>query len=182
MPSEVIRHSTKIQDVFVADLETAVDSRGQFTELFRQNWFDIKTPIQWNAVSSYAGTFRGFHVHKKHADYLTVLQGQVHFLLKDLRQSSSTFEVEQEIVITADKVQGLYLPPGVAHAFYFPVAAIHVYAVTEYWDLADELGFNYQDPCHAFQLDVLDLNVSERDRQLGSYQELLAQISSCTFI
>ena len=38
------------------------------------------------------------------------------------------------------------IPPGVAHGFYFHEPSLHVYAVEHEWDPADELGCRWDDP------------------------------------
>ncbi len=177
MPESLITNKTKINDLIVAQLVTNYDDRGSFTEVFRSAWFDFSQPIQWNIVNSNPGTFRGFHVHKLHADYLTIANGECRFFLKDLRKDSSTFLQEEEIIIKAEQMQGIYIPPGVAHAFYFPVPSIHVYSVTEYWNLADELGFNFQESQLGFNLQQYQLKVSLRDESLGSLDSLLAELA-----
>ena len=49
--------------VVVRPLESHVDDRGTFTELYRQEWATGVSPIQWNAVRSDGGVLRGVHVH-----------------------------------------------------------------------------------------------------------------------
>lgn len=175
------KQTTKIKDVYLSQLKMHQDERGIFTEIFRENWFEGKVPVQWNIVSSEAGVFRGFHVHKLHADYLTVVQGQGVFFLKDLRKNSATFLVEETIVLTAKAMQGLSIPTGVAHAFYFPEQSMHVYSVTEYWNPEDELGFHYLDPETGFDFCNLTFSVSARDCELGSLSSLLEQLANTTF-
>jgi hypothetical protein len=58
---------------------------GTFTEIFRESWLDAPKFVQWNAVTSRAGTLRGAHVHRRHADYLVVLAGHLTLGLVDLR-------------------------------------------------------------------------------------------------
>ena len=173
MPEAIKTETTSINDVLIAKLEMNQDDRGVFTEVFRKTWYDRPEPVQWNIVRSFPGTFRGFHVHLRHHDYLTIADGKAKFYLKDLRKTSSTFLNEEEITISASEMKMLLIPPGVAHAFYFKEPTIHVYAVTHYWDLDDELGFNYCDPEIKFQLDHYKLNVSDRDQELGSLKDLL---------
>lgn len=60
-----------------------------------------------------------------------------------------------------------------AHGFYFPEPSVHIYGVSEYWDLNDELGCHFL--ASELNLDWPDKNpnISERDSALGSYQDLL---------
>ena len=70
-------------------LEPHADSRGVFTELFRDSWGLPVEPVQWNAVRSEANVLRGVHAHWQHADYLTVVVGRAAIGLHDLREGSA---------------------------------------------------------------------------------------------
>lgn len=76
----------------------------------------------------------------------------------------------------------LSIPPGVAHGFYFPVAAFNLNASSRYYDPTDhmrcrwdcpELGLDW--PCRAPQL-------SPADMAAGSYPELAAQLAEALAI
>jgi dTDP-4-dehydrorhamnose 3,5-epimerase len=155
-------------------LATHCDYRGTFTELFRQSWMTSAHMIQWNAVNSECRVLRGVHLHHRHADYLTVLRGRVLFGLKDLRPESATYALTALVEISEQQLTTLYIPPGVAHGFYFIEPSLHVYAVSEYWDMADELGCRYDDPDLGIPWPDPDPVVSDRDRDLPSLQALLA--------
>ena len=71
--------------VALRPLTMSRDSRGSFTELFRDEWETGLSPVQWNAVSSEPGTLRGVHLHTRHDDYLTTLKGRASVGLRDLR-------------------------------------------------------------------------------------------------
>jgi dTDP-4-dehydrorhamnose 3,5-epimerase len=159
--------------VEISILQAHKDERGVFTELFRASWIPATEFVQWNAVNSEAGVLRGVHVHLKHHDYLTVLKGRVLFGLKDLRKNSPTEGMIATIEITANHPQTLHIPPGVAHGFYFLEPSTHIYAVSEYWDLADELGCRYDDDALQIKWPNLHPLISERDKCLPSLASIL---------
>ena len=140
-------HSKELlEGVAVIPLESHEDSRGEFTEIFRQYWTPENTPCQWNMVRSKPGVLRGVHVHRRHHDYLILAAGRCLFGLFDCRPESTT--AYQSAMIEADE-QNLYalaIPPGVAHGFYFFEDSMHIYAVSHYWDTDDELGCRFDDP------------------------------------
>ena len=121
-------------------LDAHRDPRGAFTELYRREWGMGVEPIQWNAVRSEAGVLRGVHVHIRHDDYLTVPVGRVSVGLRDLRRGSPTEGLAALVELGEERPAALVIPHGVAHGFYFHEASLHVYAVSEYWDPADELA------------------------------------------
>jgi dTDP-4-dehydrorhamnose 3,5-epimerase len=158
-------------------LEMHRDPRGVFTELFRQEWFDKPRPVQWNAVTSEANALRGVHVHLRHWDYLIVLRGRALFNLRDLRTSSPTFGRTAAIEMSGERLAALIIPPGVAHGFYFHEPSLHVYAVSEYWDLADELGCHFADPELGLSWPRSDPLISPRDAELPPLRSLMTQLA-----
>jgi dTDP-4-dehydrorhamnose 3,5-epimerase len=166
--------------VVLRPLETHVDRRGAFTEIFRDEWGTGVRPIQWNAVTSSARTLRGVHVHRRHDDYLLLLQGRASIGLRDLRLDSSTAGLVALIELSGRNLQALVIPTGVAHGFYFAEPSLHVYSVTEYWHPADELGCRWDDPDLAIPWPISDPILSPRDAGLGSLSDLLATLARDT--
>jgi dTDP-4-dehydrorhamnose 3,5-epimerase len=158
-------------------LDPHVDERGSFTELYRREWPTGIEPIQWNAVQSGAGVLRGVHVHIRHDDYLTVPFGRAVVGLRDLRRGSSTEGSSTVVELGRENPGGLVIPHGVAHGFYFPEPSLHVYAVSEYWDRADELACRWDDPELEIPWPVQTPPlVSERDEAAPSLQALLDEL------
>jgi dTDP-4-dehydrorhamnose 3,5-epimerase len=160
--------------VEVHRLEPHADSRGVFTELFRDSWELPVSPVQWNAVHSEANVLRGVHAHWRHADYLTVVVGRAAIGLHDLREGSETEGLGTIVDLAADAPAGLSIPPGVAHGFYFVEPSLHVYAVSHEWDPSDELGCRWDDPELGIDWPCSEPLVSERDDELGPLSELRA--------
>jgi dTDP-4-dehydrorhamnose 3,5-epimerase len=152
------------------------DDRGSFTELYRAEWGTGVTPIQWNAVRSEAGVLRGVHVHPLHDDYLTLPIGRADVGLRDLRRGSETEGVSALVELSGDQPAALFIPHGVAHGFYFHEPSLHVYAVTEYWDPADELGCRWDDPGLEIPWSVSSARVSERDAAAPPLRALLDEL------
>jgi dTDP-4-dehydrorhamnose 3,5-epimerase len=153
-------------------LQPHADARGTFTELFRDTWGLGVEPVQWNGVRSEANVLRGVHVHWRHADYLTVVAGQVAVGLHDLREGSPTEGRGALVSLAADEPSGLVIPPGVAHGFYFPEPSFHVYAVSHEWDPDDELGCRWDDPELEIPWPCTDPVLSERDDALGRLSQV----------
>lgn len=168
--------ASRISGVRLLPLQMNSDDRGIFTEIFREEWSSGIKPIQWNAVRSEANVLRGVHVHMRHDDYLTVLEGRATVGLRDLRAGSPTEGVSQVIEMAGDRQAALYTPHGVAHGFYFHEPSLHVYAVSHYWDLADELGCFWGDPDLGITWPAPDPKVSERDANLPPLRQLLEEI------
>jgi dTDP-4-dehydrorhamnose 3,5-epimerase len=152
------------------------DERGVFTELFRDSWQLGVAPVQWNLVRSDANVLRGVHVHHRHEDYLTLAAGRATIGLHDLREDSPTVGLGTAVELDADSPAALVIPPGVAHGFYFPEPALHVYAVSHDWDKSDELGCRWDDPELGIVWPCSTPLISVRDAALGPVSELRAAL------
>jgi len=84
------KQATAIDGVFVHLLVPHEDSRGCFTEIYRDSWLTSFRSVQWSLVDSRARTLRGVHVHKRHHDYLMALSGTLLLGLHDLRPDSAS--------------------------------------------------------------------------------------------
>jgi dTDP-4-dehydrorhamnose 3,5-epimerase len=170
------RHNPEVlpAGVELTRLQPHADSRGVFTELFRDSWGLDVAPTQWNVVRSEPNVLRGVHAHWRHADYLTIVAGRAEIGLHDLREGSPTEGVGAVVTLDADDPHGLTIPPGVAHGFYFPERALHVYAVSHDWDPADELGCRWDDDELRIEWSCTAPLISERDEALGRLSELRA--------
>ena len=157
--------------VKVVPLQCNQDSRGSFREILREEWMDDFRPVQWNLVHSEKDVLRGVHVHRNHFDYLVVPAGRMQVGLCDLRRTSSTYRLGASHELTAN--QAILIPPGVAHGFYFVEPAIHLYAVTHYWDVDDELGCHWDDPELGIPWQIEDPVLSPRDASLPPLAQLL---------
>jgi len=153
-------------------LSTHRDRRGSLTELFRAEWEMGAPPAQWNYVESEARVLRGVHAHFRHSDYLFLLRGRSTIGLHDLREGSPTEGLSALVELRGEELSALYIPPGVAHGFYMHEPSIHVYAVSEYWDPADELGCHWADPGLGLRWPDESPLISERDAGLSTLDEL----------
>jgi dTDP-4-dehydrorhamnose 3,5-epimerase len=163
--------------VSLVPLTSHPDERGAFTELYRASWQTGVDPAQWNAVSSVANVLRGVHVHRRHADYLTLLSGRATVGLHDLRPGSATEGLGATVALDASTLSALVIPVGVAHGFYFHAPSVHVYAVSHEFDPADELGCRWDDPELGIDWPCEQPLISERDRGLGSLNDLRSALS-----
>lgn len=154
------------------------DDRGVFIEVFRREWRLGIEPVQWNVASSEAGVLRGVHVHPRHDDYLVLLGGRAAIGLKDLRRGSATQGLSALVELEADDMAGILIPHGVAHGFYFHEPSIHLYAVSHYWDPADEKDCLWSDPALGIPWPVTTARVSDRDAGAQPLSCLLDELES----
>lgn len=154
------------------------DGRGTFTEVFRSEWRLGAEPVQWNVVRSAPGVLRGVHAHLRHDDYLIVVSGRAVVGLCDLRGSGPDPGESALIELRGDTPACLVIPHGVAHGFLFEEPSLHMYAVTDYWSPADELGCRWDDPSLGIDWPVAPTTISERDANLPPLRVLQDQLRS----
>jgi dTDP-4-dehydrorhamnose 3,5-epimerase len=169
--------SASIADVVVHELTPHVDSRGRFTEIYRESWNTRPSYVQWNCVQSDARVLRGVHVHAVHDDYLVVAAGTLVLGLHDIRPESATRGRSEIIIIEAGQPLGVAIPPGVCHGFYFPVPSVHIYAVSSYWNIEDELGCRFDCPELGLNWPDRTPQLSERDKSAGDYAQMCQEFA-----
>jgi dTDP-4-dehydrorhamnose 3,5-epimerase len=163
-------------DLRLTPLEPHSDDRGTFIELYREEWKTDVEPIQWNAVHSEANVLRGVHVHPTHDDYLTIVRGRATIGLRDLRDDSPTVGATACVELSQERPTAITIPHGVAHGFYFHEPSTHIYSVSHYWDLADELGCRWDDPALEIPWPQQQAHISPRDQELPSLETLLSEL------
>lgn len=154
------------------------DERGTFLELYREEWQTGVDPVQWNAVDTETGVLRGVHVHPRHDDYLVVIRGSATVGVRDLRDGSSTEGAAACVELSGEHPTAISIPHGVAHGFYFHQPSTHIYAVSAYWNLTDELGCRWDDPALEIPWPQREARISPRDTALPSLNVLLGKLKS----
>jgi dTDP-4-dehydrorhamnose 3,5-epimerase len=165
-----------IPGVRIIPLTTHVDERGGFTEVFRESWVGQPHFVQWNVVSSRAGTLRGVHAHRRHTDYLIVVSGHMWLGLADLRPDAHPVGAKTVIGLDASTPQAVVIPTGVAHGFLFSRDSLHLYAVSDYHSEDDEFGCRWDDPELALPWPAAPEHLSKRDQQAPDLATLRAQL------
>jgi dTDP-4-dehydrorhamnose 3,5-epimerase len=135
---------SRIDGVVIRPLTRHGDSRGGFTETYRQEWFDGPAMVQGNRSDSAAGTIRGLHFHRKQADYWLCLKGTLLVCVYDARPSSPTHGVTQGILLDDSTL---------------------TYLVDNYYDGADEFGVRWDDPAVAMDWGIEHPILSARDAE-----------------
>jgi dTDP-4-dehydrorhamnose 3,5-epimerase len=154
-------------------LESHRDSRGSLTEIFRDSWGLGQAPVQWNMVRSARNVLRGVHLHRRHADYLLMADGEMVLILHDVRAESPLRGVTVLLRLQSADPHMAVIPVGVAHGFYFPAPALHVYGLTHGFDGSDELGCDWRAAELGIRSLCTDPELSRRDAGAGSYAQMI---------
>jgi len=161
-----ISQSPSIDGLMHVQLERYRDRRGQFSEIFRKEWFpDQKwAAVQSNHSVSRAGVLRGLHYHHLQVDYWYVMEGSIRAGLVDLRTSSPTYLEAITLDLDHEKGIGIFIPTGVAHGFFAVEDSAILYFVDKYYNGRDEFGVMWNDTDINLDWGVSDPFLSERDR------------------
>lgn len=165
-----------IDGIEVHDLTTHRDDRGDLTELYRSDRTVAPPFLQWNVVTSRAGSLRGMHCHVGHSDHLCVIDGELVLGLHDLRPGSPT-EGSGVVARLGARTAAVTIPPGVAHGFCFERPTTYVYGLSAHWSLEAELGCRWDDPELALVWPAgLSPILSPRDRDAGPLAEMRDEV------
>ncbi len=142
-----IAASEVIADVMIVTPDVFGDDRGRFVETYRRSWLPLgREMIQGNRSDRQQGAIVGVHYHLHQADYWYVTRGRARVVLHDLRLGSPTDGATEVLEIGEHDDRGLFIPPGVGHAFAAVTDLTLTYLVDSYYNPSDELGMAWDDP------------------------------------
>lgn len=172
--AEVLASRLQLPDgAILLRLKSHRDNRGSLTEIFRNSWNLGGPPVQWNVVRSAGNVLRGIHLHRWHADYLLMVDGEMDLILHDVRVESPMRGVTVLVRLQSADPHIAVIPVGVAHGFYFPAPAFHVYGMTHPYDGIGELGCDWRAAELGIRSLWADPEVSKRDAGAGSYAQMI---------
>jgi dTDP-4-dehydrorhamnose 3,5-epimerase len=163
---------TKIEGVFLINLEPRKDGRGYFTRVFANEELK-KAGINYKIVhinrsrTEKKGTIRGFHIQKapKQEDKVVqCLKGAIFDVAIDLRKGSKTYGKWVSAVLDDKNMSLLLIPKGCAHAFQtLEPDTVVEYFVSEYYSPNHEYGIRWNDPLFKVKWPIEKVTVSDKD-------------------
>ena len=164
------------------------DSRGYFSETFRQAPFEEKVgPVEFvqenQSLSTAPGTIRGIHFQSPpsaQGKLVRCIAGRVFDVSVDLRCDSPTFGQWAAIELCPRLNNQLWIPVGFGHAFCtLEPNSIVSYRVTSYYNAQADKGVAWDDPGIAIKWpEVADPGtLSPKDRQQPALRDLSTYFS-----
>lgn len=170
----------EVKDAFILNRKVFHDDRGFFAEVTKNSIDKMPQFAQQNTSFSYGGVLRGMHTQKNNPQgkLVTCLYGTILDVIFDIRKDSPTFGKGFSMVLEFDKMESVFVPPGVLHGFFAlsRFAVVHYSCTTEF-DRSSDGGVNWESPeiRGYFPGDILP-TVSQKDRALPTLSEYLETI------
>ena len=166
---------TEIADVKLIKPVRHVDSRGFFSEVFkerelRKHGIDIHFVQDNHSLSASKGVVRGLHFQIApfaQAKLLRVTTGSIFDVAVDIRRGSPSFGRHIAVVLSATEWNQIFIPEGFAHGYCTlePNTEV-IYKVSAYYSPAHDRGLLWNDPALdiAWPVSANEAMVSNRDR------------------
>ena len=170
-----------LTDAFVLKPRVFKDERGYFYESFNEQIFESLTDLKVNFIQdnqSYSskGTLRGLHFQKGNAaqaKLVRVTKGIVYDVAVDLRPNSPTFKQWYGVELSEENHLQFFIPRGFAHAFVaLEDNTIFQYKVDNYYSGVNDGGVIWNDEELAITWPKLELELSEKDKNLPKINQL----------
>ena len=172
-----------IKDVILIEPKIHGDSRGYFSETFRQDLFDSFFAnkinfVQDNESQSSKGVLRGLHYQIPPFDQsklIRVSYGRILDVALDIRKSSSTFGEHLSIELSDENMRQLFIPSGFAHGFVVLSETEKInYKVDNYYSLECDRGIAFNDPDLKINWPLTedDLKLSNKDIKHPSLKDI----------
>ena len=177
----------KLSGVLLFEVNIFKDSRGSFSEVYKESDFSNFLPdginfIQDNESESKYGVLRGFHFQEapfEQSKLVRVSHGEIQDIIVDIRKDSSTFGQYVSVVLSKANQKQIFIPKGFAHGFLtLSKSAIVNYKVDNYYCPKHDSGVHPLDPDINVEwnkwddIDVDDIIISDKDSKLPTLKEI----------
>jgi len=168
-------HPLKLPGTFEITLAPNRDDRGYFMRVYDEDIYaEYGLSTAWvqenQSLSFHKGTVRGLHYQKPpHAETKLVraVAGEIYDVFVDLRTESSTFGQWDAVVLSAEKLNMVYIPKGFAHGFCSLVDnSVVGYRVDSAYAPNSEGGLLWNDPELAIEWPEVSPHISKKDAAL----------------
>jgi len=164
-----------IAGLFEIQPEIFDDQRGYLFENYSERaFFNAGLTLRFvqdNQSRSVKGTLRGLHFQKTHPQgkLVRAIEGEVFDVAVDIRHDSPSRGKWHGVVLSGEKQNQFYIPPGFAHGFLaLTDQMIFAYKCTDFYYPDDEDGIAWNDPAIGIKWPNLgiDYMLSARDKKL----------------
>ncbi|HTY64823.1 MAG TPA: dTDP-4-dehydrorhamnose 3,5-epimerase [Acidobacteriota bacterium] len=180
--------SKPLPDVAVIVPEIFQDSRGFFTETYREDEFKANglptNFVQDNHSRSAKGVVRGLHFQWEPpmGKLMRVSLGSAFLVAVDIRKGSPTLGKWAGIEVSAENHRQVWAPAGFARGFCVLSDFAEIqYKCTGIYSNKAESGILWNDPEIGIQWPLKDVTLSDKDRNAQTLSQWLARPESANF-
>ena len=168
---------TKLDGVYIIELEKIEDDRGFFARTFCQREFEahgLNPRIAQCSVSfnRRKGTLRGMHYQVapyEESKLVRCTMGAIYDVAVDLRPESRTFKQWVAVELTGENGRMFYIPQGLAHGFQTLVDNTEVfYQMSEFYHPQCARGVRWDDPAFGMSWPIKEVIISIKDASLAA--------------
>lgn len=187
MPYEQISE-TDLKGVFKIQPKVFTDDRGYYSPTLVVSEFEAAMKITLNLIqvatsfNSEKGVFRGLHYQTPpytQGKLVMATQGSVFDVALDIRKNSPTFGRHVTEILTAEKQNQFWVPPGFAHGYLaLENNTRFTYFVTDgIYSPQSERGVNVFDPLLLISLPLSrgEIKLSDKDQLLPNLTDILKE-------
>jgi dTDP-4-dehydrorhamnose 3,5-epimerase len=157
--------------------EVKPDARGRFFKTFHSDIFaahGLETRFLEEYFSwSNAGVIRGMHFQtppRQHTKIVSCMVGSVMDVVVDIRKGSPTFGKTNQLTLSADQANMLYIPAGLAHGFgVLSGEALMHYKVSSLYAPENDSGIRWDSL--GIDWGIKNPIISERDQRFECLEE-----------
>ena len=173
-------NKTKIDGVFLIELEKIEDERGFFSRTFDKLEFQknkledkyVQCSLSYNQKK---GSLRGMHFQLPPYDEIKIVSctnGKIFDVVVDLRKNSPTFGLWDSNELSSDNFFMLYIPPGVAHGYQtLDDNSVVYYQINQYFNPKYYSGIKYNDPFFNITWPLPISSISKNDSNWKVFSE-----------
>lgn len=169
---------TKINGVYLLEIERKEDARGFFARIFSRDemlerGLVAEFPQHNIGYNELKGTLRGMHFQRApHAETKLVrcTSGSVVDVALDIRPSSPTFKQWVAVELSAHNRRMLYIPEGCAHGYQTLEDATELsYLTSQFYMPQSATGLRHDDPAFAIEWPLAVSRISDADRKWADF-------------
>lgn len=170
---------TKLNGVYIIDIEPIEDERGFFARAWCKEEFEnlgLNSNLKQCNISfnKNKGTIRGMHFQTapyEESKLVRCVSGAIYDVIIDLRENSESFMNWIGVMLTAKNRKALYVPEGCAHGFQTIEENSEVfYQMSQSYHSEYAKGIRWDDVMFDIKWPLPVTNISDRDRGFESYK------------
>lgn len=181
--SEMQIKKLSIEGLLLIEPAVFYDERGYFLESYNEARFVnagiTERFVQDNHSVSAKGVLRGLHYQRppyEQGKLVRVVRGAAVDIVVDIRKSSPFYGKYVSVTLTEENRNMLWIPPGFAHGFLaLEDNTVFLYKCTKVYHKASENGIIWNDPDLGIDWNWNEPVVSEKDRELGMFRDLISE-------